>query len=238
MEKFNIAGLNVAAEFHFNRMKTNMPKYAHDFEGNADIVIKVSKESSIRIQDTNPHLTLGACEYMLAGTQFFNQLLDHDGMLLHSSSIMMDGNAYLFSARSGTGKSTHTQLWQKVYGDRAVNFNDDKPAVRMIDGKMFACGTPFSGKTDINLNVVVPLKAICFIERSETNHIEKIPPFKAIPLILNQTVYKSQNEETRKKVYAVIEKIIENVPIYRLGCNISEQAAILAHDVMSGEKSI
>ncbi|MBQ5890102.1 MAG: hypothetical protein IIW73_04020 [Clostridia bacterium] len=239
MEKYNIAGLKVCAEFHYDRMKTNMPKYKNDFEGNPDIVINVTKEMSMTYQDGNPHFTLGNCEYSIAGSQFYTQLLDHDGMMLHSSSIMMDGNAYLFSARSGTGKSTHTSLWQKVYGkDKAVNFNDDKPAIRIINSKAYACGTPFSGKSDINLNVVVPLKAICFIERSETNYIEKIPPFKAIPLIINQTIFKGQTPEIQQKVQNMIARIISTVPVYKLGCTISDEAAILAHDVTSGEKNI
>ncbi len=236
MDKYNIAGLNVSAEFHFDRMKNNMPKYKKDFDGDADITICVKKQDSVNIQDGNPHLTLGACEYMLAGTQFYKGLLDHDGMMLHSSAIMMDGKAYLFSARSGTGKSTHTKLWQKLYGeDKAVNFNDDKPAIRVIDGKVYACGTPFSGKTDINLNVIVPLKAICFIERSEENRIRKIPKIKAIPLIINQTIFKNESEEMQQKVYDVMGKILAEVPVYVLGCNISTGAAKLAHDTMSCE---
>ena len=239
MEKYNIAGLNVCAEFHYDRMTTNMPKYKSDFEGKPDIVINVPKEISMIYQDNNPHFTLGSCEYSIAGNQFYTQLLDHDGMMLHSSSIMMDGNAYLFSARSGTGKSTHTAIWRKLYGkDRAVTFNDDKPAIRIIDSKVYACGTPFSGKSDINLNVVVPLKAICFIERSETNYIEKIPPFKAIPLIINQTIFKGQTPEIQQKVQNMIARIISTVPVYKLGCTISDEAAILAHDVTSGEKNI
>lgn len=236
MDKYNIAGLNVSAEFNFDRMKKNMPKYKKDFDGDADITISVTKQESIDIQDGNPHLTLGACEYMLAGTQFYKGLLDHDGMLLHSSAIMMDGKAYLFSARSGTGKSTHTKLWQELYGeDKAVNFNDDKPAIRVIDGKVYACGTPFSGKTDINLNVIVPLKAICFIERSEQNSIRKIPKIQAIPLIINQTIFKNESEEIRQKVYDVISKVLAEIPVYILSCNISTNAAKLAHDTMSKE---
>ena len=173
---------------------------------------------------------------MLAGTQFYKGLLDHDGMLLHSSAIMMDGKAYLFSARSGTGKSTHTKLWQELYGeDKVVNFNDDKPALRVIDGKVYACGTPFSGKTDINLNVIVPLKAICFIERSEQNKIRKISKIQAIPLIINQTIFKNESEENRQKVYDVIGKVLAEVPVYVLSCNISTDAAKLAHDTMSQE---
>ena len=71
MDKYNIAGLNVSAEFNYDRMKKNMPKYKKDFDGDADITISVDKQDAIDIQDGNPHLTLGACEYMLAGTQFY-----------------------------------------------------------------------------------------------------------------------------------------------------------------------
>jgi hypothetical protein len=238
MEKYSIAGLKVEADYHFKRMKTNMPRYLADWDGEPDLKINVPKNESLGLQDGNPHLTADDCEYMLAAKQFYHQIVDHDAVMLHASAIVMDGVAYLFSARSGTGKSTHTQLWLKLFGtDRAYILNDDKPAIRIIDGAAYACGTPFSGKSDLNVNKVVPLKAICFIERSENNFIEKMGVHKALPNIMNQTIH-SANEDYLQKSLHIIEKIIELTPIYRLGCNISTDAAQLAHDVMSGEREI
>ena len=73
-------------------------------------------------------------------------------MLLHSSAVVVDGYAYLFSADSGTGKSTHTGLWKQHFGDRAYIINDDKPAIRKVDGEWYVFGTPWSGKTDTSVN--------------------------------------------------------------------------------------
>ena len=82
---------------------------------------------------------------MWVGEAFYARLLQYDGMLLHASCVEKDGKAYLFSAKSGTGKSTHTHLWLRAFPDSRI-INDDKPAVRRMDGTFYACGTPFSGK--------------------------------------------------------------------------------------------
>ena len=84
----------------------------------------------------------------------------------------MDGQAYLFSADSGVGKSTHSRLWQQVFGDQRVTIiNDDKPALRLRDGVWYVYGTPWSGKYGLNHNLCYPLAGICFLERSKTNKI-------------------------------------------------------------------
>lgn len=108
-------------------------------------------------------------EYMLTGSDFYTELIKYNGILLHSSCVVVDDYAYVFSADSGTGKSTHTQLWLEHFGDRAYILNDDKPAIRLIDGKVYACGTPWSGKYDYSTPKIVELAGICFLQRSETN---------------------------------------------------------------------
>ena len=172
---------------------------------------------------------------MYTGSEFCTKLLDFDGFMLHASTVVLDGKAYLFSAPSGTGKSTHTQLWLKTFGeDGAYILNDDKPVIRVIDKKAYAFGTPWSGKTDQNKNEKVLLGGICFLERSEKNHIKEISAKEALYGILDQTI-RPRDEEKMTKLLEVLDKTLNSTKVWRMGCNISEEAAKMAFDAMKGE---
>ena len=171
-------------------------------------------------------------EYLYSGFDFYKKLLQHGGLMLHSSAVVVDGKAYLFTADSGTGKSTHTGLWLKLFGDRAYILNDDKPAIRALEDGVFAYGTPWSGKTDMNINVKAPIAGICFLERSENNWIERVDSNTALAGILNQTI-RPFEMKGMDLLLSHIEKVITNVPVFKMGCNISHEAAIMAHREMS-----
>ena len=142
----------------------------------------------------------------------------------------------LFTGRAGTGKSTHTHIWQKVFGkDKALIINDDKPVIRPDENKYYAYGTPWSGKSDENLSIKVPLQGICFIERSKTNHIESISAKEAIPLILNQTV-RPPEVSIMDKLLLIIDGLLKAVPFYRLSCNMEDEAALVSYRGMKDAK--
>lgn len=109
--------------------------------------------------------------------------------------------------------------------------NDDKPALRIIDGKVYACGTPWSGKYDYSTPELVPLAGICFLERSETNHIKKADTAKAIYNIFAQTVRKL-GAQRMEKLMDVLDRIFKLVPIWELGCNISDEAVLTSYNAM------
>ena len=96
-----------------------------------------------------------------------DKMLSYETMLFHGSAIAVDGQAYLFTAKSGTGKSTHTRLWREVFGDRAVMVNDDKPLLKVTDSGVTVFGTPWNGKHRLGKNNSAPLKAIRFYQ----NHL-------------------------------------------------------------------
>lgn len=129
---YKITGLTVEME-SFGRTVTQAEPYLCEPVEQPDIRICSDWQ---RLKKIAGHLSDEDCEYLSSGGSFYNQLLKFDGMLLHSSAVVMDGYAYLFSAPCGTGKSTHTALWRKVFGeDRARILNDDKPALRFEDGR-------------------------------------------------------------------------------------------------------
>ena len=102
------------------------------------------------------------------------RLLDYNVLLLHGSALCMDGEAYIFTAPSGTGKSTHVRYWRETFGDRVWMINDDKPMIRMENGKATVYGTPWDGKHHLSRNASAPLKAVVWLKRDKENHIERL----------------------------------------------------------------
>ena len=221
---YSFAGLTVDMEPSFDLLRSRCEKYAADGDLSADIRIRIPENVFTAFCEENPNLTPAECEYLLMGSAFYHHLVDYDGIMLHSSAVAYKGEAYLFSADSGTGKSTHTSLWLKEFGDDAVIINDDKPALRIMDGKIMCCGTPFSGKHDISENRLYPVKAIAFVERSETNSISRIPPYETLPLIIKQTV-RSFSEKRGERFLSLLSDILTRVPVYKLKCNMDPEAA-------------
>lgn len=235
MNLHKIAGITVDMGYKYEKLTKQADAYRIVGQVDPDMTIYLSDDFLNKKKQENPHLSLEDCEYIFTSSVYYSGLLHFGGFMLHSSAIVMDGKAYLFSAASGTGKSTHTGLWQKVFGkDRARILNDDKPAIRITKDGIFACGTPWSGKTDLNINKSVPLAGICFLERSEENWIKRVPGGSAIMKLLNQTI-RPVEENEMNTLLCHVDKVLSEVPIYFMGCNISDEAAIMAHKAMSGE---
>lgn len=174
------------------------------------------------------------CEYLASGRVFYRSLLSFDGMMLHASAIAVDGKAYLFSADSGIGKSTHVGLWRRLLGDERVRIiNDDKPALRLENGTWYVYGTPWSGKYGLNLNLRYPLAGICFLERSPENKIEPYTKSDIVFRFLKQT-YRSKKAQIQQKTLSHIGSLLEKVPVWRLECNMEQEAAALSYTAMTG----
>lgn len=161
------------------------------------------------------------------------QMIEYDTILFHGSVVAVDGAGYLFTAKSGTGKSTHTKLWREYLGDRAVMVNDDKPLLRITDSGVIVCGTPYNGKHRIGSRISVPLKAICILNRSAENHIVSVSGAQAYPMLLQQ-VYRPSDSEKMQKTLKLIDMLISRVSLYRLGCNMDISAAETAYQAMKG----
>ena len=233
MNKYRIAELNVLMNPMHETLKSRVDSYLFDFNGKEDIVATLTAEEIQEKQKACPNLTLDDCEYLYTGADFYEKLLDFDGMFLHASAVAVDGNAYLFSAPCGVGKSTHTALWQEYFGkERAIIINDDKPAIRLVNGGLYVFGTPFSGKSDKNTNIKVPLKAICFLEQAKENSIRKMSAVEALMQIFNQTLRPVDAKRMEKLIF-LVDKLLKHIPVYKMGCNISLDAVKTAYTVMN-----
>ena len=179
-----------------------------------------------------PTLSYNDMCYMESGSQFNGKLLRFNGLYLHSSAVEMAGRAYLFSGPCGMGKSTHTRLWQSVFGEAAQVFNDDKPALRHIDGKWYAYGTPWCGKDGINQNKKVPLAGICFLKRGEENKIRRLEPKEALPLLMSQTIHKFKKSENLDLLLNNVNYLLKEIPVFELENRPVEEAARLSYETM------
>lgn len=140
-------------------------------------------------------------------------------IFFHSSSIYYKGIGICFSAKSGTGKSTHRRLWNK-YSD-AICINDDKNIITLDNNKLLISPNPWSGKHMVDNNIKTELKAIVFLYQNKTNVVEELPLKKAFKLLLGQIeLPKDDNIELWNNITDLMLKL----PIYYLGCNMEKEA--------------
>lgn len=194
-----------------------------------DIVIH---EEAYRAERYDPRLPFETVAYMEAAYQFYLELVEHSGFYLHSSAVLLDGRVYLFSGPSRAGKSTHTRLWQQTFGAEARVINDDKPAIRLMDGKWIAYGTPWCGKDGINENASAPIAGVCFLKKAPHNAIRTLTAEEAVTKILTQTIHKFDSEDKLDKLLALLDRFVDEIPVYELENLPEPAAAMLSYETM------
>ncbi len=234
LKRLKVADVNLEIDLKYDKTIRQSKDYELEFD-KPNISINIPDEEYAEFKKEAPYLSDEDIEYIYTGAAFYEALLHFNGFMLHSSGVVVDNYAYLFSADPGTGKSTHTDLWVKYFGsERAKIINDDKPAIRMIDDQIYVYGTPWSGKTDQNINMRVPLGAIVFLERSTDNWVKEIEPKEAIPLILQQTI-RPHEPDVMIKLLDMLDIVLRRIKLYRLGCNISEEAVKVSYNGIKAE---
>lgn len=222
--RYRIAGLVTEMDCDYPRTIRQAEAYLEpeDSHSPPDVRILNQGERIPALLHLSPDLSREDWEYVLTCQEFYLQLLDHQGMMVHASAVVLDGKAYLFSADSGTGKSTHTQLWLKRF-PQAYILNDDKPAVRLEQGELFAYGTPWSGKTDWNVNRRVPLGGLVFLQRSPENWVRPASGSRMVNSLLKQTI-RRLDAPRMAKMLKMADVLLKNTKVLELGCNISLDA--------------
>lgn len=173
-------------------------------------------------------------EYNFTFAQFLQNILERGGFCFHASAVEVDGEAVLFSADSGTGKSTHAGLWEKYLSTkhRVVRLNDDKPVLRVQEDRVWAYGSPWSGKHVIHTNAKAPVKALVFLEQAPENRIRPVTPQEAFSLVFPQTFCVKTDARQRIQVLKLLDGFLRRVPVYHLGCNISREAVELVYETI------
>ena len=172
--------------------------------------------------------------FYLLGDVFTYTVLSRGAGVFHSSAISYKGSGILLSAPSGTGKSTHAELWKNVFGKDVVHFNDDTPVLKVENNTVFAYGTPWSGKTAINKNIKVPLKAIVCLDRAQENSVKRLVGLDAFYRVFNE-FRKPPEGGLLDNCLSLIEQVLDKVPVYELLCNKETDAAITLHKALGFE---
>ena len=193
--------------------------------------IQVTYEDIIFEKKLNIKASAGYLESLAIYRKICEYLLDDDIILFHCSALELDGKAYLFTAPSGTGKSTHARLWRERFGERVTMINDDKPLLEVRDSGITVYGTPFAGKENLQTNTSAPVAGIVILHQAPENSIRRMTPREAYPMLLNQT-YRRKDPEGMIRTLDLVQKVSE-LPIYSLGCTISQEAVELAYRALT-----
>lgn len=177
-------------------------------------------------------IALPDLESMAVLRKMANQMLQWNVLLFHGSAVAVDGRCYLFTAKSGTGKSTHTRLWRKLLGDRAIMVNDDKPLLHISSEGVTVYGTPWNGKHHLSTNTAVPLRSICLVTRGETNSCVEIKPENMLEQLISQS-FISWNLQNRLTAISLLNILTQQVKFYQMSCNMELEAAITSYRAMA-----
>lgn len=230
MPIYNIADLNISINPLSDEIKKRLLPYISDSD-TFDFEVKVSQSDiSDYISNSKDNCTGFAAESTLILRQICNTILEkYNGFFFHSSSLMLDNEGYVFTAVSGTGKSTHTALWRKLFNKKVVMINDDKPIIRKKDGVFYVYGTPWMGKSNIGNNVKVPVKAVYILQRGEKNSAVRVKTGEVFKNILEATVVPT-DRKNMEKLLELLDEFFSSVSLFRLTCNMDIEAAQVAYN--------
>lgn len=234
MAVYKFAGLTVEIQNKYPYLERLCEKYVSS--GEPELTISVTPEE-IEAARGNGNFEDGYLEGICAYRRLCQIIPAYDAFMLHAATFTIDSHAYGLCADSGTGKSTHVRLLKKLLGARMDIVNGDKPIIRFDEGgKPVAYGTPWCGKEGWGKNRHAPLRGIVFLERSEKNRIERITPADAAKRIMHQLI-RPNDPEMALKTLELADRMLKNVDLWLLGCNISEEAAVLSSTTITGERS-
>ena len=238
---YRLAGLTIRIDSVYDRVHRLCAAYriedaAVDFcveTDEADALFESERTAREDVYTASPkrHFSMPSLETLAVYRKIAERLPYYDVFLMHGSCLAVDGMSYLFTAKSGTGKSTHARLWRETMGDRVVMVNDDKPLIRFVDGQPRAFGTPWDGKHRLSSNISVPLRAICILTRGEQNRIVPINAYEGYPMLVQQ-IYRPLDGTAMVKTLALIDRICSATALWRLECNMDPDAARVSYDAM------
>ena len=158
-------------------------------------------------------------------------MIEQDAIVFHGCVLAVDGQAYLFTAPSGTGKTTHARFWLNVVPGAYV-LNGDKPLLLLTGDKVLACGTPWQGKEHMGCNATLPLAGLCILDRDTYDHIERVTLPSVLGRLVQQT-YRPDRPEALVRSIELAGAVGERVPLYHMGCTLDERSATVSYEAMT-----
>ena len=235
MKIYRIAEMNIAVEAKYEKTYEYLAEYLTD-SGEYELYIEptdemIEFESKLGEEIHGTSQTSYVSEAVAILRVICDYIIDKGGFFLHCSCLSYKGDGIIFTAPSGTGKSTHAALWRRHFGSEVVSINDDKPLVRERDGRFIIYGTPWKGKHNIGTNTEAPIKAIVFLRQAPENSAERLSAIEALGLIMQQTIM-PRDREKMSALLDLLDRLMESVPMYRLSCNISDEAVTTIYDMI------
>lgn len=225
-----LSNLKISIEYQYEYMTRFCEKYVCEFD-TPDIVAKTDETSVLREKEMVSSAPIEICESLCIYRSIGEQLPQFDRFVFHGAAIEVDGKAYLFTAPSGTGKTTHINLWKKYLGDKVDIINGDKPIIN-ISKTPIVYGTPWAGKEGLHRNTNAPLKAICILNQGKKNNIVRLDKGNAVNHLMRQ-VYMPHDPVSLSKTLTLLGTLIETIPVYLLECDISEEAFDISYNVLT-----
>ena len=214
----------------------------YEMENKPDYFITVTdedlrREEIVSGRNNKYKLTPATLEFCAIQRQIVRYLSSQCILLFHGSSICVDGRTYIFTAPSGTGKSTHSRLWREILKDHnVVMVNDDKPFLKVKERHVTAYGSPWVGKEGLGCNMSAPVEAICSISQGTENVIREATPDEMFPIFYEQSHRPFDKEGTENYLHT-LDVLTRSVRLYKLECDISLEAARLSYKTMAGKFS-
>lgn len=236
MALYSLADFVVDLENQYDFLPKQCAGYRYDGIAPADFTVRVTQEDIQRERGFSPEnqYSAGYLESVCAYRKLCMALPMGDAMLMHGSVISCNGRGIAFLARSGVGKTTHTMLWRQVYGEQVQIINGDKPILRFFGGKVYAYGTPWAGKENLQTNGRVELTDICLIERSGENAVFQIDPAQRLDALMQQILLPAESAAAEKTL-ELVDRLLAACKFWVIRCNISAAAALTAHNAIIGE---
>lgn len=221
-----LAELNIAIKNKYEYVKELCNGYI--VEDESDFYVEVS-DAEIEDERKSPHDDAAYLEALAIYRKIATRIIDFNGFLMHAAVISVDNNGIAFLAKSGTGKTTHLNLWQQLLGDKVTVINGDKPLLRFVDGRLYAYGTPWSGKEALNTNAKTELKNVCFISRAPVNECVAITDKDTILEKLFSQLFLPKTPHGLKYTLDFFGIIMRECSFYSIKCNTDITAAITAY---------
>ncbi len=228
----SIGGVSMALCHRYDYIRTICREYLTDTPPAFSVAV-TDKQIEEEMAITNGQYSPALCEGICLHREIVKALVPYGIILIHAAVIAVDGEAYVFLAKSGVGKSTHIRLWREQFGERAVVVNGDKPMFSFRENTLYAHGTPWRGKEGWGKNISLPVKAFCLLERGEGNAIAPASNADVVRKIFHQVLLPA-DAPNLARFMNMLDKILREIPFYKLSCNMEQEAALVAFRGMKG----
>ncbi len=233
MANYLLAGLVVDIRNRYPYLEKQCAPFRCDDSLTPLLTLAVTEEElGKEAENADDRFSPGYVESICIYRKLCLQMPAYKGLFVHSSVIRVGDRGIAFLAPSGTGKTTHTALWQRLLGEKAEVINGDKPIVRFLEDTPVAFGTPWAGKEGLYKKDSVALTDLCFLEQSEENACVPLSPGDALPDMLQQVILPKQAQGAMETL-DLLDRLLRACRIWKISCNTELSAAEIAYNTIT-----